>query len=262
MINTSNIDSSNISSATGTTTSNKTLGKDDFLKMLLAQLKNQDPLNPVNGTDFAAQLAQFTSLEQMTNMSTQLQNMSSAQNASTEAQSISLIGKQVTTSAGNNFAVNADTTALTYSLDKDATQVTVSIYDANGTLVNTLNFGSVPGRSGPSCASFARRSRNTDLSLGCKSVTLSSHTPRASAGRSKPWSRRLASAAHSAWLNSMAAGPLLKRGGQQQARFLPIPFHRPIGHTERGSDLLVIQSCEVAHLHDLYHPGIHFGEIA
>jgi flagellar basal-body rod modification protein FlgD len=103
-------------------------------------LKNQDPLKPVDGTDFAAQLAQFTSLEQLTNMSTQLANMSSAQNASTEAQSISLIGKQVTTTAGNSVVVNGDSTALTYSLDKNAKKVTVSIYDADGTLVDTLAY--------------------------------------------------------------------------------------------------------------------------
>ncbi len=140
MTSTPYVDSSSISSAASTTTSKKTLGKDDFLKMLLAQLKNQDPLKPVDGTDFAAQLAQFTSLEQLTNMSTQLANMSSAQNASTEAQSISLIGKQVTTTAGNSVVVNGDSTALTYSLDKDAKQVTVSIYDEHGTLVDTLNY--------------------------------------------------------------------------------------------------------------------------
>ena len=140
MINTTNVDSYSVSSAASTTTSKKTLGKDDFLKMLLAQLKNQDPLKPVDGTDFAAQLAQFTSLEQLTNMSTQMANMSSAQNASTEAQSIALIGKQVTTTAGDSVVVNGDSTALTYSLDKDAKQVTISVYDSNGTLVDTLNY--------------------------------------------------------------------------------------------------------------------------
>jgi len=140
MMSTPYVDNSSISGATSTTSSKKTLGKDDFLKMLLAQLKNQDPLKPVDGTDFAAQLAQFTSLEQLTNMSTQLANMSSAQNASTEAQSISLIGKQVTTTAGNSVVVNGDSTALTYSLDKNAKNVTVSIYNSDGTLVDTLKY--------------------------------------------------------------------------------------------------------------------------
>lgn len=48
------------------------LGKEEFLKMLVAQLRNQDPMNPMNGDDMAAQLAHFSSLEQLTNISAQL----------------------------------------------------------------------------------------------------------------------------------------------------------------------------------------------
>lgn len=52
------------------------LGKDEFLQLLVCQLQNQDPLNPESDTEFVAQLAQFSSLEQMTNMSTTLSNTS------------------------------------------------------------------------------------------------------------------------------------------------------------------------------------------
>ena len=74
----------------------KELGKDEFFKLLIAQLKNQDPLNPQDGSAFAAQLAQFTSLEQLTNlnaaMTSQNQNIANLLNA----QSVNLIGKEVT----------------------------------------------------------------------------------------------------------------------------------------------------------------------
>ena len=79
------------------TTSLKTkdLGKDEFFKLLIAQLKNQDPLNPQDGSAFAAQLAQFSSLEQLTNINTAL----AAQNANyaslLNAQAVNLIGKEV-----------------------------------------------------------------------------------------------------------------------------------------------------------------------
>ena len=140
MMNVTNVDNTSMSSATSSTSSKKTLGKDDFLKMLLAQLKNQDPLKPVDGTDFTAQLAQFTSLEQLTNMSTQLANLSLAQSASTEAQSIGLIGKEVTVSSGNKILVSGASTSLSYSLDTAASQVTINIYNQDGTLVDRLDY--------------------------------------------------------------------------------------------------------------------------
>lgn len=55
------------------------LGKDDFLKLLVAQLKNQDPQNPADGTQMAAQLAQFSSVEQLTNINDKLASQGTAQ---------------------------------------------------------------------------------------------------------------------------------------------------------------------------------------
>ena len=68
------------------------LGKDDFLKLLVSQLQHQDPMNPGDSKDFMSQMAQFTSVEQLTNMSTSFERMSTA---SQSTQSIALIGKTV-----------------------------------------------------------------------------------------------------------------------------------------------------------------------
>ena len=61
------ITSSSVNAATTTAQGKSSLGKDDFMKLMISQLKNQDPLNPMDGTEFSAQLAQFSSLEQLSN---------------------------------------------------------------------------------------------------------------------------------------------------------------------------------------------------
>lgn len=74
------------------------LDKDDFLKILITQLQNQDPTNPMQDKEFIAQMAQFSSLEQMTNMATNFSKLSSVLNSS-EAQS--LLGRTVEITDGD-----------------------------------------------------------------------------------------------------------------------------------------------------------------
>jgi len=130
-----------VSSGTGSSTASsktKSLGKDDFLKMLLAQLKNQDPLKPLDGTEFAVQLAQFSSLEQLNNMNTELKNLGLYQMTQGNAQAVSLIGKEVTALQSGSFRVENTSANLSYRLSQDAQKVTVKIYDLNGKLVDTI----------------------------------------------------------------------------------------------------------------------------
>ena len=69
------------------------IGKDGFLKLLITQLQNQDPLDPMKNEEFAAQLAQFSSLEQMQNLNQSFNQMMDLNKVSSTA---SLIGKEVT----------------------------------------------------------------------------------------------------------------------------------------------------------------------
>lgn len=77
---------------------NNQLGKDDFLKLLITQLSNQDPTNPMENTEFIAQMAQFSSLEQMTNMNESFAKMASMINSS---QAANTIGKTVEINVGD-----------------------------------------------------------------------------------------------------------------------------------------------------------------
>lgn len=119
------------------TSSTKTVGKDEFMKLLLAQLKNQDPLKPMDGTDFAAQLAQFSSLEQLKNLNTTLETQSVNQMTLGYAQSVNMIGKEAVSNSGNTVIANGQTTGLNYRLVNDAKSVTISILGKDGKLVKT-----------------------------------------------------------------------------------------------------------------------------
>lgn len=127
-------------STASTTTSKNTLGKDEFLKMFIAQLKNQDPLNPLNGTEFTAQMAQFSSLEQLYNINSALTSLAEKQGSSNSVQAIGLIGKEIV-AEGNTVRVDGSSAEISYVLSGDAGKTQVKIYNADGQLVDTLTPG-------------------------------------------------------------------------------------------------------------------------
>ncbi|NHN28379.1 flagellar hook assembly protein FlgD [Paenibacillus agricola] len=87
---------SNVTNAGKDSATKGQLGKDEFLKILMTQLKHQDPTDPLKDKEFIAQMAQFTSVEQLTNMNAELKLMRQS-----IGQSSSLIGKEVTWTSVN-----------------------------------------------------------------------------------------------------------------------------------------------------------------
>jgi flagellar basal-body rod modification protein FlgD len=82
-------------SATSSVTGSADLGRDEFLRMLIAQLENQDPLDPQDATEFTAQLAQFTSLDQLVSMRTSIEELARAQTSGQSLSAATLIGRSV-----------------------------------------------------------------------------------------------------------------------------------------------------------------------
>ena len=121
------------------------LGKEAFLQLLVAQLSAQDPLSPMDSREFSAQLAQFSALEQMTNVNKTLEGLVEAQQAMGNSSMISLIGKLVDIPGNAIDHAQGATTNLTYSLGSEANATVIEIFDATGNLVNIINGSSAEG---------------------------------------------------------------------------------------------------------------------
>jgi flagellar basal-body rod modification protein FlgD len=132
-------------------TPKNTLGKQDFLNLLVSQMRNQDPLDPMKGTEFAAQLAQFSSLEQLTNLNTSMSMSLDANAILTQSinngLSATFIGKDVRAAVDTFQYTGEGDVKVGYDLPSDASAVTVKVYDSNGTLVRTMNGDTGKGQS-------------------------------------------------------------------------------------------------------------------
>ena len=117
-----------------------TLGKDDFLKLLITKLTHQDPLKPMEDEAFVAQLAQFSSLEQ-------LQNVNESLASSLEWDYLQMQTINNTMATYNGVYLDASNyPAISFSNTEYAERVDVQIYDVNGTLIRTLSEkGIAPG---------------------------------------------------------------------------------------------------------------------
>jgi len=121
-------------------TGGATLGKEDFLKLLMTQLQYQDPLNPMDNQDFMAELAQFSSLEQLQNVNSNLQTNLLLSQSLNNSVATNLIGKRVIALGSQVYLGRDSGEEITFDLSADA-GVTVEIYDAHNELVRTLKGG-------------------------------------------------------------------------------------------------------------------------
>ncbi len=125
------------------------LMKDDFLKLLVVQLQNQDPLNPASNQEFAAQLAQFSSLEQLMGMNKALgENLEIngfIANSINNSIAATFIGKEVH-AVGNQVHLSEEgDLEIRFNQERASAETLVDIYNSAGTMVRSLDLGAMPG---------------------------------------------------------------------------------------------------------------------
>lgn len=140
-----NIDTTSYLNSTKTSgtssTASSSLGKDDFLQILVAQLKTQDPFNSTDPTQMVNQMTQFSMLEQMTNMNTTLTSGLSALNLQTATSASAYIGKTVKATGSTLTVSDGTASSATYTLTSDAASLKAYIYDSDGSIIRTVNVG-------------------------------------------------------------------------------------------------------------------------
>ena len=120
---------------------NNQLDKDAFLKLMLTQMKYQDPQNPMQSHEMAAQLAQFTSLEQLNNIHTTLESMKNQQQPQSNYQALALIGKRVSGDASKLVRAAGDTKqGISFELLGDTAVTKITVKDSGGNVVRKLDY--------------------------------------------------------------------------------------------------------------------------
>lgn len=122
----------------------QSMGKEEFLSLLIAQLKNQDPLSPMDNTEFTAQMAQFSSLEQLFNVNDNLVNLQALSASVSNTQALSLIGKEVTAEGDSVYLENGQTSTISFNLGESAASVRILLIDGAGEAVRTIYRGALP----------------------------------------------------------------------------------------------------------------------
>ena len=133
---------SDVANAPQTSGSNE-LGKDAFLNLLVTQLQNQDPLEPQKNAEFVAQLAQFSSVEQLTNANDALASLYLAMSSMNNASMTQLLGKEVTAYGDTFYYDGEGGQELAWEASGDASGATLTVMDSSGKVVYTEDLGAI-----------------------------------------------------------------------------------------------------------------------
>ena len=126
---------------------NKELGQDEFLELMTAQLKNQDPMEPMDNGEFLGQMAQFSTVSGIEAMQESIDRLSSTYATGQTLQSVQLVGQEVLIESGYIELADTGATGGSFELDASSGDVRLDIADASGVVVRQMKLGDyVSGR--------------------------------------------------------------------------------------------------------------------
>lgn len=120
---------------------NKELGQDEFLELMTAQLKNQDPMKPMDNGEFLGQMAQFSTVSGIEGMQKALENLSATYATGQTLQSTQLVGQEVLIESNSMELSESGATGGSFDLDVTSGNVMVNVADSNGTVVRQIRMG-------------------------------------------------------------------------------------------------------------------------
>lgn len=132
-----------VNDTTSSSSASSELGKEAFLQLLLTQLTYQDPLDPMDDQDFVAQLAQFSSLEQLTNISTGITELNDSMLQNQMFSAVQFVGKTVRASGETIQLEDGSASTIYYNVATDSETVLANILDEDGNVVRTVDLGAM-----------------------------------------------------------------------------------------------------------------------
>lgn len=115
-----------------------TMGKDDFMKLLMTQLQHQDPLNPMDHKEFGAQLAQFGSLEQLQNIGKGIENLQTGYGEGSKLNALGMIGKKVEAGVSEVDLIEGQDVSFRYNSKQDVRPIKAHVYTEGGKLIRDI----------------------------------------------------------------------------------------------------------------------------
>jgi len=193
--------------ATAAKTSNESISQNEFLRLFVAQLQHQDPLSPMEPNELTAQLAQFSSLEQLTGINQRLDNLADVSKKSTDTSVLGLIGRSVTFDGSQLGLTQGKSAPVDYTLSEGG-DVSATVRNAKGEVVRQIELGKQG--VGPQRFEFdGKNGRGIELPDGVYSLEITALAP----GAETPKQLELTTRAPVDGVDLTAEPPVLIAGG-------------------------------------------------